>query len=472
MNYEELYINGEWVSPSSKEKIQVENPATKEYFGSVPAANEEDVNRAVAAAKEAFKTWQFTPLEDRIRLLTALVEELTLRIDDMAQVIVKELGCGFKFARNIHVIPYIEDIKNYLTIIHDYDFEERFDEFIILKEPVGVVGALTPWNYPLGQIIKKLSPALLTGNTMVLKPSQKTPLVAFMLAEAIDKVKFPKGVFNLVSGRGSEVGNVLARHKDIDMITFTGSTKGGIEVYKIAAEDVKRVTLELGGKSASIILKGADHRLALSKTLDKMYFNTGQSCSAYSRLLVPREEKEEIEKLIIEMTKDYKFGDPRDPDTIIGPVASKQQFDKVSYYIRKGLEEGARLILGEVPKESKGYYIGPTVFTDVDNSMEIARNEIFGPVLCIIPYDRVEEAIEIANDSVYGLSGAIFGPEEEALDVARRIRTGTIVINHGVQLHKGAFGGYKHSGLGREGGKYGLEEFIEIKTMFINNPIT
>ena len=467
MKYEKLYINGEWIVPISKETIQVENPATKEIFGTVPAANEEDVNLAVLAAKEAFRTWQFTSLKERVQLVTSLLDELTLRVDDMADVIVKELGCGIKFAKNIHVLPYLDDIRNHLNIIKDYNFQEEHEDYIIYKEPVGVIAALTPWNYPLGQIIKKLSPALLAGNTIVLKPSQKTPLVSFILAEAIDKAHFPKGVFNLVSGRGSEVGNVLAKHKDIDMITFTGSTKGGIEVSKIASEDVKRIALELGGKSASIILKGADHRLALIKTLDKIYLNTGQSCSAYSRLLVPRDEKEEIEKLIIEMTKDYKFGDPSDPDTIIGPVASKQQFDKISYYIQKGIEEGAKLILGEIPKESKGYFIGPTVFTDVDNHMEIAQQEIFGPVLCIIPYDTVEDAIEIANDTVYGLSGGVFGPEEEAFEVAKQIRTGTIVINNGAQMHKAPFGGYKHSGIGREGGKYGLEEFLEIKAMFI-----
>lgn len=467
MNYDKLYINGEWVSPKSDKKIQVENPATKEIFQSVPAANEKDVNFAVSSAKEAFKTWQFTPLEERVRLVTKLLEELNLRIDDMAEVIVKELGCGFKFAKNIHVIPYLDDIENYLKIIGDFNFEERHEDYIIYKEPIGVVAALTPWNYPLGQIIKKLSPALLAGNTMILKPSQKTPLISYFLTDAIDKAGFPKGVFNLVTGKGSEVGNVLAQHKDVDMVTLTGSTKGGIEVAKLAADDVKRISLELGGKSASIILKGADYKLALSKTLDKMYFNTGQTCSAYSRLLVPRDEKQLIEELILEMTKNYKFGDPADPDTIIGPLASKQQFDKVSYYIKRGIEEGAKLILGEVPKESKGYYIGPTIFTDVNNSMEIAQNEIFGPVLSIIPYDTIDEAIEIANDSVYGLSGAVFGPEREAFEVAKQIRTGTIIVNTGSSLHKAPFGGFKQSGIGREGGKYGLEEFLEIKTMFI-----
>lgn len=467
MHKNKLYIDGQWVSPISKEIIQVENPANKEIIGSVPASNEEDVNRAVSAAKEAFKTWQFSTLEERKELLEALLEELKLRVDDMANTIVKELGCGIKFAKNSHVVPYLDDIENHLNIIDDYDFEERHDDYIVTKEPVGVIGALTPWNYPLGQIVKKLSPAILAGNTIVLKPSQNTPLVSYILTEAIDKAGFPKGVFNLVTGRGSEVGNVLATHKDIDMITFTGSTDGGIEVSKLAADDVKRMSLELGGKSAAIILKGADHNIALMRTLDKVYLNTGQSCSAYSRLLVPRDEKEKIEKQILERTKNYKFGDPSEPEILIGPVSSKKQFDKVTYYIKKGIEEGATLLLGEIPKESEGYFIGPTVFTDVDNQMEISQNEIFGPVLSIIPYDTVEEAIEIANDSVYGLSGGVFGPEDEAFEVAKQIRTGTIVINGGMQLHKAPFGGYKHSGIGREGGKYGLEEFLEIKAMFI-----
>ena len=467
MHYRKIFIDGKWVDPVSKDIIEVENPATKEIIGSVPACNSEDVNRAVHAAKVAFETWQFSPLEDRIKILESLHKELESKVDEMADIIVKELGCGRTFAKHSHVLPYLEDIQTHLEIIKDYPLEEKYEEYIVRKEPVGVIGALTPWNYPLGQIIKKLSPAILAGNTIVLKPSQNTPLIAYMLTEAIEKANFPRGVFNLVPGRGSEVGNVLANHRDIDMITFTGSTEGGIEVSKLASKDVKRITLELGGKSPAIILKGADHKLALTRTLDKVYLNTGQSCSAYSRLLVPREEKTEIEKLIIQMTKDYKFGNPKNPDTIIGPVASKKQFDKVSYYIKKGIEEGAKLLIGEIPKESEGYYIGPTVFTDVNNNMEIARNEIFGPVLSIIPYDTVEEAIEIANDTAYGLSGGVFGPEKEAMEVAKKIRTGTIVVNSGTQLHKAPFGGFKHSGLGREGSKYGLEEFLEIKAIFI-----
>lgn len=467
MNFDKLYINGEWVDPISKEKIEVENPANKEIFGSVPAAGAEDVNRAVAAAKEAFKTWQFSTIEERKKLLNNLIPQLEKRVDQMAEIISKELGCGIKFAKSMHVLPYIKDVKDYLAMVDNYPFEEKFDEYIVRREPIGIVGAITPWNYPLGQIMKKLSPSILGGNAMVLKPSQKTPLVAFLLAEAIHEAGFPKGIFNLVSGRGKEVGNVLATHKDVNLITFTGSTDGGLDVARLAIDDFKRLSLELGGKSPAIILKSADYKIALKKTLDKVYFNTGQSCSAYSRLFVPRDEKDKIEELILEMTKEYKFGDPSDPEVLIGPVANKKQFDKVKYYIERGVQEGAKLLIGEVPTESHGYYIGPTVFTDVDNKMEIAQNEIFGPVLCVIPYDDVDQAIEMANDTVYGLSGGVFGQWEEAYEVAKRLRTGTLVMNNGNQLHRAPFGGFKHSGFGREGGKFGLDEFVEIKGLFI-----
>ncbi len=467
MNYEKLYIGGEWISPNSKRMIQVENPADKTIVGSVVEGNREDVYIAVKAAKEAFKTFQFSSLEERKKLLENLIPQLEKRVDILANTISKELGCGISFAKNSQVLPYIQDIKDYIQLADDYPFEEKFDDYIVRREPKGVVGALTPWNYPLGQIIKKLSPSILGGNTMVLKPSQKTPLVAYLLAEAIHEAAFPKGVFNLVSGRGSEVGNVIATHPDIKLITFTGSTKGGREIAKLAVDDIKRLSLELGGKSPAIILKGADYKLALRKTLDKVYLNTGQSCSAYSRLLVPESEKEAIEEMIIEMTKEYKFGDPRDPDVVVGPLASRDQFEKVKAYIQKGIDEGARVLLGEVPQESYGYYVNPVVFTDVDNKMEIAQNEIFGPVLSIISYTSVDEAIEIANDTVYGLSGAVFGDFDKAYEVAKKIRAGTLVINSGNQLHRAPFGGFKHSGFGREGGKFGLDEFVEVKAVFV-----
>ena len=467
MDYEKIFINGEWVKPNSTERIEVENPANKEIVGSVPACNETDVNKAVEAAKEALKTWQFTPLEERIELVEALIKELRSRKNDLADVIMKELGAPKDFAKATHVLPYLRDMENFIKVIKEYPLEEKRDGFTIVKEPVGVVGALTPWNYPFGQITKKLAPALLSGSTMILKPSQNTPLVSYILAECIQKVGFPKGVFNLVPGRGADVGNPLALHPDTNLITFTGSTDGGREVAKLAIDDVKRITLELGGKSPAVVLKDADLDLVVSKVLDDIYLNTGQSCSALSRLVIPAEDKEKIEKMIVEKTKDYKFGDPTEDGVDVGPLSSKKQFDKVKGFIEKGLEEGATMLLGEVPKESSGYYVNPVVFTDVNNKMEIAQEEIFGPVLCVITYDSLEEALEIANDTKYGLSSAVFGPEEEAIKMARRIKAGEVVINDGSSSHDAPFGGFKHSGKGREGGKYGLEEFLEIKALFM-----
>lgn len=467
MRYENIYVNGEWIKSTGKDMIQVENPADQEIIASVPASSEEDVNQAVKAAKDAFPAWREKSLDERMDLFKKLLKELEASTDEMAEIISKELGCPLKFAKNTHVIPYLKDMENYISLARDYDFQEEHEEYIVKREAFGVIAALTPWNYPLGQILKKLSPALLAGNTMVLKPSKQTPFVAYKLTEAIDRAGFPKGVFNLTPGRGSEVGNILAQHKDVDMVTFTGSTDGGREVSKLAMDGVKKITLELGGKSPSIILKGADYDLAISKTLSSIYMNVGQSCSALSRLIVPREEKEKIEKMIIEKTKKYRFGDPKDPENMIGTLSSKKQFDKVKGYIERGLEEGANLLIGEVPEESQGYYVGPTVFTDVDNSMDIAQNEIFGPVLSIIPYDSIEEAIEIANDTEFGLSAAVFGPEKEALELASKIKSGGVIINHGSSLHKAPFGGYKHSGIGREGGRYGFEEFLEVKAVFI-----
>lgn len=467
MNYDKIFINGSWIDSDSSNIIEVENPANKTIIGRVPACNENDVNKAVEAAKEAFKTWHFTSLEERIDLLEKLLSELRSREDDMVDVIIKELGAPRDFARNTQVLPYLSDIESFIEAIKDYPLEEEFSDYTVVKEAIGVVGAITPWNYPLGQITKKLIPALLTGCTIVLKPSQNTPLVSYILAESIEKVGFPKGVFNLIPGRGSDVGTPLNIHPDVDLLTFTGSTATGKEVGKLASQDIKRVTLELGGKSPALVLKGADLEQAVSSVLGNIYRNTGQSCSALSRLIIPREEKETIEKMLIEKTKDFNFGDPEGKDIHVGPLSSKKQFDRVKSFIEKGKDEGAKMLVGEIPKETDGYFVNPVIFTDVRNDMEIARNEIFGPVLCVISYDTLEEAIEIANDTDYGLSSGVFGPEEDVMDVARRIKAGEVIINNGSSVHEAPFGGFKHSGIGREGGKYGLDEFLEIKSLFI-----
>lgn len=467
MDYTKLYINGEWVESNSKEFIEVENPANREIIAKVPKGNKADVDYAVKSAREAFETWQYTDLSTRISLMEKFLEELFRREDEIADIIVKELGRGKEYALKVHTTSFLKDGENYVRIAKEYKFEEDMGDHIIRKEPIGVVAALTPWNYPLGQVTKKIIPAMLTGNTVILKPSQYTPLVTYILADAIDKVGFPKGVFNLVTGTGDEVGNLLVEHKDVDMVTFTGSTKVGKEVAQKAMKGIKRITLELGGKSPSIILKGADIELAVKKTLDTVYINVGQTCSALTRLLVPEDEKEKIEEVVINKTKEYSFGDPSLSPTNIGPLVSEEQFLRVKSYIEKGIEEGARMIYGEVPKSyDKGYYVTPVVFSDVNNNMVIAREEIFGPVLCIIPYKDKEEAIRIANDTVYGLSAAVFGPDEEAWEVAKKIKSGNVIVNEGRFTRNAPFGGFKQSGLGREGGIFGMEEFLEIKAVF------
>lgn len=468
MDFTKLYINGQWMTPFTKEFITVIDPANEEVIGKVPRAGEEDVNLAVKSAKEALVTWQNTDSKERIALVEKLSQEMTKRVEEFSDMIVKELGRGKKFALDYHTLPYIEDTNNFIKLAKSYPFEEDFGDYLIRKEPVGVVAALTPWNYPLGQITSKIIPAFLAGNTVVLKPSQQTPMVAYILADAIASAGFPKGVFNLVTGAGSEVGNILTEHPDVNMVTFTGSTQSGRDVAKKSMGTIKRITLELGGKSPSIILKGANIENALKRTLNSVYNNTGQTCSAYTRLLIHEDEKEAIEKAVVEMTAKYKFGDPKVSATNIGPLVSENQYQKVKAYIEKGIEEGARLIYGEIPvKTGKGYYVTPVVFADVTNEMTIAREEIFGPVLSIINYKDEAEAVTIANDTEYGLAAAVFGPEKEAKAIARKLRAGNVLVNNGRGSYDAPFGGFKQSGLGREGGVYGLEEFLEIKALML-----
>ncbi|WP_130805674.1 aldehyde dehydrogenase family protein [Senegalia massiliensis] len=467
MDYNKLYIDGKWVEPNSTETIEVENPANKEIIAKVPASNKEDVEKAVGAAKRAFETWQYEALDKRIELVRKLKQEMENKKDEMVRIIMDELGRSKAFALNPQVQPYIDVMDDFMDIAKNYEYEVEKDGFKVRKEPLGVIGAITPWNYPLGQIIKKIIPALLVGNTIVLKPSQKTPLVAYTLAECFDKAGFPKGVFNMVTGAGSEVGDMITNHKDIDAVSFTGSVEGGRKVGEAAMNGIKKVTLELGGKSPAVLLKGGDYELGIKKTLNTVYNNTGQTCSAFTRLLVPEDEKEKIEELVVNMSKKYKFGDPYSEEKIVGPVVSKKQFDKVKKYIEKGLDEGANMIYGEVPKDdSKGYYVGPVVFSDVKNDMSIATDEIFGPVLSIITYKDKEDAIKIANDTTFGLAGAVFGPEKEAKEIANKIKAGTITVNEGNASHKAPFGGYKHSGIGREGGIAGFEAFLQEKAVF------
>lgn len=468
MNHEKLYINGRWTESSSREFIYIENPANKQIIAKVPRGNREDVNNAVQAAKKAFEKWQFESIEKRIELMEKVVKGLKDNAEHITDTIVKELGSSYKVAKNIHVLPFIEEADNYVKIAKSYKFEKRLEKSIIRREPVGVVGGLTPWNFPLEQIVKKVVPALLAGNCVVLKPSQMTPLTAYILTDLIDRAGYPEGVYNMIPGVGGEVGDALAAHEDVDMISFTGSTSGGREVARLALNTIKKIALELGGKSAAVVIKGADYNHAVSSTLDTVFLNSGQTCNAFTRMVVPREDLLKIENIIVEKSKNYKMGNPEDKSVDIGPVASQRQFDKIKEYIGIGVKEGAKMLIGEVPKAcNEGYYIKPVVFTNVTNDMRIAKEEIFGPVLCVIPYDTVEEAVQIANDSIYGLAGAVFGPDKEANEIARKIRTGSIFVNEGEWDVNAPFGGYKQSGIGREGGVEGFEEFLEVKTIYV-----
>lgn len=467
MLIKKLYIDGKWVDGSSGKYIDVENPGSETIIAKVPRGNEMDVNKAVEASRKAFKTWQFASLDERIKKMQTVVEGLKKRRNELIETITRELGSPYKVSRDVHVDPFILEAENYIQIAKAFVYEERLDEAIVRREPVGVVGGLTPWNFPLEQIVKKVVPALLAGNCVILKPSQMTPLTAYILTELIDKAGYPAGVYNLVTGRGSEVGDVLANHPHVDMLSFTGSTKAGVEVAKKAMNTVKKVALELGGKSATIILKGGDYKAAVKNTLETVYLNSGQTCNALTRLLVHETDKEWVEQLIIDETSHYRFGDVNDKEVDIATLASSKQFERVKEYIEMGLKEKAQMLLGEVPvKKSTGYYVKPVVFTDVTPDMNIAKEEIFGPVLVVLTYKNLEEAVDIANDSIYGLSGAVFGPEKEAQKIARMIRTGTLFVNEGEWDVSAPFGGYKQSGFGREGGKEGYSEFLEIKSIY------
>jgi acyl-CoA reductase-like NAD-dependent aldehyde dehydrogenase len=465
--FEKLYIGGQWTEATESRFLEVENPATGHIIGRVPRGGEEDVDAAVRAAKNAFSLWSQMTLEQRVEKMKRVYAYLTDREAQLIEIEIAELGAPLKWTKRAQVGGPLARFKDYIERIQTFEFEEDLPQARIVKEPVGVVGCLTPWNYPINQVIQKIVPAILAGNTVVLKPSQMTPISAFVLAEAFEAAEVPGGVFNLVSGRGAEVGNALAKHEWVDMISFTGSTEGGKQVGRLALGTVKKLALELGGKSANILLEGADYDLALSEGLKSCFYNTGQTCSAWTRMLVPKQDLKTIEEKLVKMAAEFKVGDPTLEETDIGPLASQKQFDKVRGYIQEGVESGARLIYGEVPeKKSDGYFVKPCIFSDVDNRMTIAQEEIFGPVLCVIPYESVEDAVRLANDSMYGLSGAVFGPEEEAVRVARAIRTGNVYVNDGKRDIGAPFGGYKQSGIGREGGTYGIEEYLEVKAIY------
>jgi acyl-CoA reductase-like NAD-dependent aldehyde dehydrogenase len=466
---DKLYIGGEWVDPAGSETLDVVNSSTEEVMGRIPQGTPADVDRAVEAARAAFESWSQTPLVDRADVIRAIAAGLASRSEEIAATIAQEVGMPIGLSTAVQAGLPTMTFTSVPDLVEDIVWQEEIGNSLVVREPIGVVGAITPWNFPLHQIAAKVAPALAVGCTIVLKPSEVAPLNAFILAEIIDEVGVPAGVFNLVTGTGPVVGEAIASHPDVDMVSFTGSTRAGRRVSELASQNVKPVALELGGKSPNVILDDADLETAVTDGVTKCFFNSGQACSALTRMLVPRDRLAEAEQIASTVAAAFTPGDPFAEETRLGPLVSDVQRERVRGYIRKGVEEGAKLVAGgaEAPDGlDHGYFVQPTVFSDVRNDMTIAQEEIFGPVLSIIPYDDEEDAIRIANDTSYGLAGGVWSSDEErAKRVARRIRTGQVEINGGVFNPLAPFGGYKQSGHGRELGRYALEEYLLVKSM-------
>ncbi|MDW5612565.1 MULTISPECIES: aldehyde dehydrogenase family protein [Mycolicibacterium] len=463
--YLKHYIDGQWVDPVRPNALEVDNPTTEEISGRIALGSSADVDLAVTAARRAFATWSQTTREERLELLGAIMAEYQKRAGDLAEAVTEEMGAPAGLASGPQVNLGIGHLATTVDALKNFAFEEQHGSTLVVKEPIGVCGLITPWNWPINQIACKVFPALATGNTMVLKPSEVAPYSAQIFTEIIDAAGVPAGVYNLVYGDGPGVGASISSHPDIDMVSFTGSTRAGIEIARNAAPTVKRVTQELGGKSPNIVLDDDDFAKSVAAGTSVMMVNSGQSCNAPSRMLVPNSRMDEAIAVARETAAAVKVGDPSDK-TAIGPVASKAQFDKIQGLIQKGIDEGATLVIGGTGRPDgidKGYYVKPTVFANVTNDMTIAREEIFGPVLCILGYDDLDQAVEIGNDTEYGLAGYVSGADlDKARAVARRIRAGSVAINHGFDM-AAPFGGYKRSGNGREWGPFAFDEFLEVK---------
>jgi aldehyde dehydrogenase (NAD+) len=463
------YIGGEWVASSGGTLHDIVNPATEQPIGKVSFGTAEDVDRAVRAARAAFAEYSQWTVEQRRDLLARIVEAYKARYDDLGAAITAEMGAPAGFALKAQAGSGLGHLKAALAALETFEFEEWIGRSKVFKEPIGVCGLITPWNWPINQIACKVAPALAAGCTMVLKPSEIAPANAKIFAEILHAAGVPAGVFNLVQGDGPGVGAAMSAHPDIDMMSFTGSTRAGVLVARAAAETVKRVAQELGGKSANIILESAPLEEAVVSGVRNLVSNSGQSCNAPTRMLVPVGRYEEAVRIAAAAADRTVVGDPLAAGTHIGPVVSAAQFEKIQALIRKGIGEGARVAAGGPGKPAgleTGYYVKPTVFRDVDNDMTIAREEIFGPVLCMIPYATVDEAVSVANDTIYGLSGYVYaGSTEEAMAVARRLRTGMVHLNGAPNDNQAPFGGYRQSGNGREWGAYGIEDFLEIKAV-------
>ena len=467
LNTDSFLVGGEWLRPSSDETIAVVNPYTEGELARVPAGTAADAGRAVEAARAAFPGWAATPPAERAAVLARAAEGLRDRQKPTAELISAEVGSPLKFSLAVQTGLPITVLSSYASLLGDYEFEETVGNSLVLREPVGVVGAITPWNYPLHQVVAKVAAALAAGCTVVLKPSEVAPLSAYVLAEVLTDAGLPAGAFNLVTGTGPSVGEALAAHPDVDMVSFTGSTRAGRRVSEVAAATVKRVALELGGKSANVVLPDADLSAAVKVGLANCYINAGQTCTAWTRMLVPAALEAEAVELAVANTPKYAPGDPMAETTRLGPLVSAAQRDRVRGYISRGVEEGATLATGGAePPLDRGFFVAPTVFAGVRPDMTIAQEEIFGPVLSILPYADEDEAVEIANRTPYGLAGAVFSADRDhAVAVARRLRTGRVDINGGAFNPVAPFGGYKQSGTGRELGRYGLEEFTEVKSL-------
>ena len=471
-NKKKFYIDGRWLDPKSKKEIKVINPATEENSAVISLGNKDDVDHAVSSAKKAYETWSFSHKEERIELLEKLYENYKKRWADIAKAITMEMGAPKDFATKLQAGTGAAHIKSFIKHLKNFEFEKPLGNHApnqrLIYEPKGICALITPWNWPMNQVCLKVVPAIASGCTMVLKPSELAPLSSMILAEIIDETKFPPGVFNLINGDGSTTGEALTRHPDINMISFTGSTRAGALISQNAASDFKRVSLELGGKGANIIFQDADPK-AIEWGALRCFKNSGQSCNAPTRMLVERTYYVQAIEKLKKFSEEIQVGDPNKEGEHIGPVVSETQFKKIQSLIKKGIDEGAKLIAGGLGKPSgleKGYYVKPTVFIDVDNKMEIARTEIFGPVLSVIPFENEEEAIKIANDTPYGLTNYIQTKDKEkARRVAKKLRSGMVDVNGAGIAIDTPFGGFKHSGIGREAGEHGLQEFLEVKSV-------
>ena len=470
MEINKFYIDGKFVDPDGSEKIDIVNPATEEAVGHVISGSPKDVDIAVAAANKAFPSAMELTLEQKKKILEEIIAGMEERREDFAQIISEEMGSPIQMARKAQYGAGVIHFKNTLSVIDRFDFNEVHGNITINKLPIGPVGMITPWNWPLNQMCTKVASAIAAGTSCVLKPSEITPGAAHIFAEVIDKTSMPKGMFNLIHGFGVTVGKAMSSHSDLEMISFTGSTRAGIDIQKSAADNIKRVSLELGGKSPNIILEDVDLENAVTMGIKQCFLNTGQSCSSPTRMLLPEHMLDEATKYAIAAANNMSTGDPLDEDIYLGPISNKTQYEKVQDLIQKGIDEGATLACGGTGRPNgleKGFFVKPTVFTNVNNNMTIAREEIFGPVICLIPYSDVEQAIEIANDSEYGLSSMISCSDEvKGQEIAKKIRTGQVILN---RISRGdypaPFGGFKMSGNGREHGLFGIDEYLEVQAV-------